>query len=124
MKNRYSVYWFFGALVFFFLGALFAYQLAEAWVNGYKGSSPFDVRLLWLAVGVCLVLTVVCLACSQPLDLHNYCTRLERTVRGLKGALECYESNSEWADRHHLAKKALDKCGNTKIKYLDEEKRA
>lgn len=128
MKNRYSVYWFFGALIFFFLGAVFTVNLAELYFNGYISeirNIPFRIELLWICIGVCLIMATVCLAFTQPLDLQNYCTRLERENAGLKKALECYEADAEHAARYHLAEKALKRCGHlgdAKIKYLDEEK--
>lgn len=128
MKNRYSVYWFFGALVFFFLGAVFTYNIAQLYHYGLESTDvPFDVKFLWVAVGMCLVLMVICLNMSQPLDLHNYCTRLEREIKGLKKALECYDADCEHANRYNLAQRALDRCGrlhDVKIHYLDERREA
>ena len=123
MKNRYSIYWFFGALVFFFLGAVFTYQMAEMYQAGLQHSSTFDVRLLWVAVGTCLVMTFVCLAFSQPLDLLNYISRLEKTVKGQRRCIESYERDAVGADRRHYAKDILDKNGrlhDIKIHYIEE----
>jgi len=132
MRNRYSTYWFFGAIMFFVIGSIFTLSLSQLYLSGYaqnirQGDMPFDINLLWVAVGMCLVMTVVCLNFSQPLDLHNYVSRLEREIKGLKKALECYDADCEHADKYRLAGKALDRCGrlaDLKIHYLDERREA
>jgi len=126
MKNRYSIYWFFGALVFFFLGAVFAYNMAQLYHYGLEGKA-FNLALIWVALGFCAVMVLVCLAFSQPMDLLNYIDRLEKTVKCQRRCIESYEKDAVGADRRHYAKQILDKNGrlhDIKIHYIDKRKHA
>jgi hypothetical protein len=113
--TKYRYHWLFGAAIFFVVCAGLSWNLARAYTLGYWRdilNTQFDTAIYFGAAGLSLIMTLVCLNNSEPLDLLNYITRLEQENRQLRKAIKIYRDNPSGAIERNLAGRILDKIGD------------
>ena len=114
MSTKYKYHWLFAAVLFFAIAVGLSWNLARAYVLGYWSdilSTQFDTMIYFGAAGVAIVLTVICLNRSSPLDLLNYIARLERENRALRRAVKIFRDNPQGAMDRKLAHRIIDRMG-------------
>lgn len=102
-------------MVFFLVCAGLSWHMGRAYALGYWRDileSQFDITIYFGAVGVSLIMTVVCLNFASPLDTLNYISRLERQVMGMRKALKIYRDNPDGAVERDLAGRILTRMGD------------
>lgn len=112
--SRYWPHWMFAAVMFTILAVLMVQNYAYLYQSGQLKSwnrliGYFDGRLMLGCIGICGVMTIICLNRCLPLDTHNYQMRLERENRQFKKVLAHY------ADGDNYAARALARAGEDTV---------